>query len=210
MVSTSKKKTNKNKNRFNNEQIKFLETIFEAKSRPELQMKQQLATRLGLQPRQVAIWFQNRRARTKSKQIEQDYTDLKVRYDNLASKFESLKKENQALVTQLQSLQQRNGKTQDEEERQNKNCMPVEDGGLNQDLANEHNDHIIMPFYGDNNEKVDYLEEEMNVLSMGHLDTEGASSSDESMSQFVLSEFLVPSRCKFQSWDYDFDHQNDF
>ncbi|KAG9153882.1 hypothetical protein Leryth_005986 [Lithospermum erythrorhizon] len=75
--------------------------MFEAKSRPELQMKQQLATRLGLQPRQVAIWFQNRRARSKSKQIEQEYTALKIKYENLASKFESSKKENQALLIQV-------------------------------------------------------------------------------------------------------------
>ncbi|KAG9157179.1 hypothetical protein Leryth_004853 [Lithospermum erythrorhizon] len=92
MLITSK--NSKNKRRFNDEQIKFLETMFEAKSRPELQMKQQLATRLGLQPRQVAIWFQNR---SKSK---------------------------------LQRLQQLNQKTCDEEECENKNCMPIREGEI--------------------------------------------------------------------------------
>ncbi|KAA8540082.1 hypothetical protein F0562_026774 [Nyssa sinensis] len=59
---------------------------------------------LGLQPRQVAIWFQNKRARWKSKQIEQDYSVLKANYDNLYAQFESLKKEKQSLLIQFQKL----------------------------------------------------------------------------------------------------------
>ncbi|KAJ4846345.1 hypothetical protein Tsubulata_005943 [Turnera subulata] len=93
-----------NKKRFSDEQIKFLEYTFESESRPESRMKQQLATDLGLQPRQVAIWFQNRRARLKTKQIERDYSILKQSYDALASNFESLKRENQSLQSQLQKL----------------------------------------------------------------------------------------------------------
>ncbi|KAJ6703381.1 HOMEOBOX-LEUCINE ZIPPER PROTEIN ATHB-7-LIKE ISOFORM X1 [Salix viminalis] len=47
--------------------------MFESKSRPEPEMKQQLADEIGLEPRQVAIWFQNRRARLKTKQVEKDF-----------------------------------------------------------------------------------------------------------------------------------------
>jgi homeobox-leucine zipper protein len=63
-----------------------------------LEIKQQLANEIGLEPRQVAIWFQNRRARLKTKQIEKEYSLLKANYEALASRFESLKRENQSLL----------------------------------------------------------------------------------------------------------------
>ncbi|KAF5442668.1 hypothetical protein F2P56_035301 [Juglans regia] len=102
-----RKRTNKkimNKKRFSDEQIKSLESIFESDTRLEPRKKVQLARELGLQPRQVAIWFQNRRARWKSKYIEQEYRTLRDNYENLASQFESLKKEKQSLLIQLQNL----------------------------------------------------------------------------------------------------------
>ncbi|MED6170981.1 hypothetical protein PIB30_036338 [Stylosanthes scabra] len=58
-----------NKRRFSDEQIRLLECIFESESKLEPRKK--------IQPRQVAIWFQNRRARWKSKRIEQEYRKLK-------------------------------------------------------------------------------------------------------------------------------------
>lgn len=106
MTQSLKKKKNKmkNKRRFSDEQIRSLECIFESETKLEPRKKLQVARELGLQPRQVAIWFQNKRARWKSKQIEQDYRTLRASYDCLASKFESLKKEKQSLLTQLQKL----------------------------------------------------------------------------------------------------------
>ena len=100
---TARKKKNKivNKSRFSAEQIKSLESSFESETRLEPRKKVQLARELGLQPRQIAIWFQNRRARWKSKQIENEYKTLKDNYDNLASQFESLKKEKQSLLIQV-------------------------------------------------------------------------------------------------------------
>lgn len=105
-LSYSKKKkiNSKNTRRFSDEQIKSLETIFETETKLEPRKKLQLARELGLQPRQVAIWFQNKRARWKSKQLEKDYNILKSNYDNLASQYESLKKEKQSLLIQLQKL----------------------------------------------------------------------------------------------------------
>lgn len=89
------------KKKFSNEQIKILENLFRTDSKPQLRIKQQLASELGLQPRQVAIWFQNRRARIRTKQIERDYRILKASYDTLASSFQSLQRENQGLQIQV-------------------------------------------------------------------------------------------------------------
>nr|GEV31205.1 homeobox-leucine zipper protein ATHB-12-like [Tanacetum cinerariifolium] len=89
---------------FTNQQIKSLETIFQSESKLEPRKKLQLAKDLGLQPRQVAIWFQNKRARYKSKQLERDYNILRANYDSLLSKFDNLNSENQSLTLQLQKL----------------------------------------------------------------------------------------------------------
>ena len=94
-------KKSKNKKRFSDEQVKYLEAVFESESKLEPRKKEEVAAELGMQPRQVAIWFQNKRARWKSKQIEQDYKALRDSYDNLTSKFESLKTEKQSLLAQV-------------------------------------------------------------------------------------------------------------
>lgn len=96
-----RKRKIKNQRRFSDKQIKSLESMFETESRLEPRKKLQLARELGLQPRQVAIWFQNKRARWKSKQIERDYSILRANYSSLASRFEALKKEKQTLLIQV-------------------------------------------------------------------------------------------------------------
>ncbi|WVZ65642.1 hypothetical protein U9M48_014970 [Paspalum notatum var. saurae] len=94
----------KNKKRFSEEQIKSLESMFATQTKLEPRQKLQLARELGLQPRQVAIWFQNKRARWKSKQLEREYTALRDDYDSLLCSYESLKKEKHALLKQLEKL----------------------------------------------------------------------------------------------------------
>ncbi|XP_010559143.1 PREDICTED: homeobox-leucine zipper protein ATHB-7-like [Tarenaya hassleriana] len=111
---TVKKKKCNNQKRFSDEQIKSLELMFETETRLEPRKKVQLARELGLQPRQVAIWFQNKRARWKSKQLEKEYNILKANYNNLASQCEALKKEKQALASELQRLNELMQKSQEE------------------------------------------------------------------------------------------------
>lgn len=95
------KKSITTKKRFSDDQIRSLEVMFESESKLEPRKKLQLARELGLQPRQVAIWFQNKRARYKSKQLERDYNILMANYNTLNSQFEALKKEKQSLILQV-------------------------------------------------------------------------------------------------------------
>lgn len=100
-ISSMRKKKNKNTKRFSDEQIKSLETMFEAETRLEPRKKLQLARELGLQPRQVAIWFQNRRARFKTKQLEKDYGTLKASFDSLKDDYDNLLQENDKLKEEV-------------------------------------------------------------------------------------------------------------
>lgn len=99
----SRKKSN-SKRRFTDDQIKLLETMFEYDTKLEPTKKLQVAKQLGLQPRQIAIWFQNKRARYKSKQLQKDYSLLQAKYHNLASQLDTMKKEKQSLLTQARVL----------------------------------------------------------------------------------------------------------
>ncbi|CAI9763576.1 unnamed protein product [Fraxinus pennsylvanica] len=82
-------------------QSALLEESFKQHSTLNPRHKQDLANELKLRPRQVEVWFQNRRARTKLKKTEVDCEQLK-------KCLETLTEENRALQKELQKLKSLN------------------------------------------------------------------------------------------------------
>ncbi|KAK8552850.1 hypothetical protein V6N13_121229 [Hibiscus sabdariffa] len=97
------------KRRLNMEQVKTLEKNFELGNKLEPERKMQLARALGLQPRQIAIWFQNRRARWKTKQLEKDYDLLKRQYQAIKADNDALQAQNKKLHAEIMTLKSRDG-----------------------------------------------------------------------------------------------------
>ncbi|KAL6183147.1 hypothetical protein ACLB2K_044558 [Fragaria x ananassa] len=95
------------KRRLTADQVQFLEKSFDLENKLEPERKILLAKDLGLQPRQVAIWFQNRRARWKTKQLEKDYDVLQANYNSLKADCDSLCKENDKLKAEVLLLSER-------------------------------------------------------------------------------------------------------
>nr|XP_043607100.1 homeobox-leucine zipper protein ATHB-16-like [Erigeron canadensis] len=92
------------KRRLSVEQVKALEKNFEMDNKLEPDRKVKLAQELSLQPRQVAVWFQNRRARWKTKQLERDYGLLQAKFDSLKQDYDTVKHENESLNEQIKEL----------------------------------------------------------------------------------------------------------
>ncbi|MFS8019532.1 putative transcription factor homeobox-WOX family [Helianthus anomalus] len=82
------------KKRLTSEQLEALENSFQEEIKLDPDRKMKLAHELGLQPRQVAVWFQNRRARWKAKQLER-------LYDTLKQEFEAVFREKQKLQDEV-------------------------------------------------------------------------------------------------------------
>ncbi|KAL1322644.1 homeobox-leucine zipper protein HAT2 isoform X1 [Arachis hypogaea] len=85
--------------RLTKEQSMLLEETFKQHNTLNPKQKQTLAKELNLRARQVEVWFQNRRARTKLKQTEVDCEYLKRYCENLSEENRRLQKEVQELRT---------------------------------------------------------------------------------------------------------------
>ncbi|KAJ8625940.1 hypothetical protein MRB53_019247 [Persea americana] len=83
--------------RLSKDQSAVLEESFKEHNTLNPKQKLALATQLSLRPRQVEVWFQNRRARTKLKQTEVDCEFLKRCCENLTEENRRLQKEVQEL-----------------------------------------------------------------------------------------------------------------
>lgn len=81
------------KKRLTCEQLDSLESSFQQEIKLDPDRKMKLSKELGLQPRQIAVWFQNRRARWKTKQLEHLYDTLKQEFDAIAKEKHKLEEE---------------------------------------------------------------------------------------------------------------------
>ncbi|KAL2348179.1 hypothetical protein Fmac_002179 [Flemingia macrophylla] len=89
--------TSRKKLRLSKDQSIILEESFKEHNTLNPKQKLALAKQLGLRARQVEVWFQNRRARTKLKQTEVDCEFLKRCCENLTEENRRLQKELQEL-----------------------------------------------------------------------------------------------------------------
>ncbi|XP_074306054.1 homeobox-leucine zipper protein ATHB-53-like [Silene latifolia] len=90
----------KRNKRLTTDQLEFLENSFQVERKLEPCRKMKLAIELGLEPRQVAVWFQNRRARWKAKKVEHLYDTLKHDYAVVLREKQKLQEE----VIRLKSM----------------------------------------------------------------------------------------------------------
>ncbi|CAN6288336.1 unnamed protein product [Urochloa humidicola] len=92
------------KRRLAAEQVRALERSFEVDNKLDPERKARIARDLSLHPRQVAVWFQNRRARWKTKQIERDFAALRARHDALRAECDALRRDKDALAAEIREL----------------------------------------------------------------------------------------------------------
>ncbi|KAJ8470557.1 hypothetical protein OPV22_024900 [Ensete ventricosum] len=79
--------------RLSQEQQALLEGNFREHTTLAPKLKQELASRLNIQQRQVEVWFQNRKARNKLKQTEAELETLKKYHERLSEENRRLKRE---------------------------------------------------------------------------------------------------------------------
>ncbi|PIA52538.1 hypothetical protein AQUCO_01000425v1 [Aquilegia coerulea] len=86
-------------------QVNGLETYFSIDHNLETQRKERIASELGLDPQQVAIWFQNRRVRWRVKKLEDEYYKLKATHENVIVEKSQLESQVLRLKAQLSDAQ---------------------------------------------------------------------------------------------------------
>ncbi|XP_027342448.1 homeobox-leucine zipper protein GLABRA 2-like [Abrus precatorius] len=87
----TKKKKRKKYHRHTAQQIREMEALFKESPHPDEKQRQQLSKQLGLAPRQVKFWFQNRRTQIKAIQERHENSLLKTEIEKLKEKNKTLR-----------------------------------------------------------------------------------------------------------------------
>ncbi|CAG7866545.1 unnamed protein product [Brassica rapa] len=220
------------KRRLSINQVKALEKNFELENKLEPERKVKLAQELGLQPRQVAVWFQNRRARWKTKQLEKDYGVLKTQYDSLRHNFDSLRRDNESLLQEIGKLKAKlNGEEEveedDEDEENNAVTMECdvsvkeEEVSLPEELTDppssppqllEHSDSFNYRSFTDLRDLLPLKAAASSVAAAGSSDSSDSSAvlNEESSSNVTAAPATVPggSFLQFVKMEQTEDHDD--
>ncbi|KFK27013.1 hypothetical protein AALP_AA8G323100 [Arabis alpina] len=97
-MENSQSQSRSKKKRLTQEQVRQLEKCFTVNKKLEPDLKIQLSNQLGLPQRQVSVWFQNKRARSKTQSLE-------LQHGTLQSKLEAALSDKAKLEHQVEFLQ---------------------------------------------------------------------------------------------------------
>ncbi|KAK8606970.1 hypothetical protein V6N13_052722 [Hibiscus sabdariffa] len=172
------------KRRLSVDQVKALEKNFEVENKLEPERKVKLAQELGLQPRQVAVWFQNRRARWKTKQLERDYGLLKTSYGTLKLDFDTLQHDNEALRKVIKELKAKlNGESMGSNLSMKEEMIVPE----TEEITTEQSEQLPVSSLANSSEPVELIHKSFNNCNNGGIDAillpelkDGSSDSDSS------------------------------
>ncbi|KAL3508710.1 hypothetical protein ACH5RR_028111 [Cinchona calisaya] len=89
------------KKRLSQDQVRLLEANFSSNKKLEPERKLQLAKQLGVPTRQIAIWYQNKRARWKNQSLELDYSAIQLRLETALAEKRLLEKHVEQLQVEL-------------------------------------------------------------------------------------------------------------
>ncbi|XP_047956967.1 homeobox-leucine zipper protein ATHB-52-like [Salvia hispanica] len=98
---TIRKKQKAHKKRMNEEQLRLLESNFNFNNKLDPEHKSRLALELGVPPRQVAIWYQNKRARDKIHGLEADHRAMRAQLERVLTDNSRLRDEVERLREEL-------------------------------------------------------------------------------------------------------------
>ncbi|KAL5160395.1 Homeobox-leucine zipper protein GLABRA 2 [Glycine soja] len=87
----NRKKKKRKYHRHTAEQIREMEALFKESPHPDEKQRQQLSNQLGLAPRQVKFWFQNRRTQIKAIQERHENSLLKTELDRLREENKAMR-----------------------------------------------------------------------------------------------------------------------